>query len=92
MWQTISNALDFKRSAAAAVAAPRIHHQHLPDKVFIEEDSITKDTDGKLKALGYSLDFAASPREFGAANAIERTPLGWDGAADPRGGGAAMGD
>ena len=92
VWQTISNALDFKRTAAAAVAAPRIHHQHLPDKVFIEEDSITKDTDGKLKALGYSLDFAASPREFGAANAIERTPLGWDGAADPRGGGAAMGD
>ena len=92
VWQTLSNALDFKRTAAAAVAAPRIHHQHLPDKVFVEEDSITKDTDGKLKALGYMLDFSASTREFGAANAIERTPQGWDGAADPRGGGAAMGD
>jgi gamma-glutamyltranspeptidase/glutathione hydrolase len=92
VWQTLSNALDFKRTAAAAVAAPRIHHQHLPDKVFIEEDSITKETDGKLRALGYTLDFSASTREFGAANAIERTSLGWDGAADPRGGGAAMGD
>ncbi len=92
VWQTLSNALDFKRSAAAAVAAPRIHHQHLPDKVFIEEDSITKDTDAQLGKLGYRLDFSASSREFGAANAIERTSAGWEGAADPRGGGAAMGD
>jgi len=92
VWQTISNALDFKRKADAAVALPRIHHQHLPDKVFIEEDSITKDTDTQLKALGYTTDYAQSPREFGAVNAIERTPTGWDGAADPRGGGAAMGD
>lgn len=92
VWQTLSNALDFKRAAAAAVAAPRIHHQHLPDKVFVEEDSITKDADAQLGKLGYTLDFSASSREFGAANAIERTPTGWEGAADPRGGGAAMGD
>jgi len=92
VWQTISNALDFKRKADAAVALPRIHHQHLPDKVFIEEDSITKDADTQLKALGYTTDYAQSPREFGAVNAIERTPNGWDGAADPRGGGAAVGD
>ncbi len=92
VWQTLSNAIDFKRSAAQAVAAPRIHHQHLPDKVFIEEDSITKDTADKLTSLGYAIDFAASTREFGAANAIERTGSGWEGAADPRGGGAAMGD
>ena len=92
VWQTLSNAIDFKRTVAAAVAAPRIHHQHLPDRVFIEEDSITKETDDKLKALGYTTDFSASTREFGAANAIERTSAGWEGAADPRGGGAAMGD
>lgn len=92
VWQTLSNALDFKKGAAAAVAAPRIHHQHLPDKVFVEPDSITKDADGALKQRGYALEFAASPREFGAANAIEKTAAGWEGAADPRGGGAAMGD
>jgi gamma-glutamyltranspeptidase/glutathione hydrolase len=92
VWQTLSNALDFKRPAAAAVAAPRIHHQHLPDKVFIEPDSITKETDDKLKSLGYAPEFSASAREFGASNAIERVGSGWEGAADPRGGGAAMGD
>ena len=92
VWQTISNALDFKNPAAAAVALPRVHHQHLPDKVFIEADSIDQATDTALKGLGYTLDYGASTREFGAVNAIERTATGWDGAADPRGGGAAMGD
>ena len=92
VWQTLSNAIDFKRNAAAAVAAPRIHHQHLPDKVFVEGDSISKETDAKLKEIGYTLEFSALAREFGASNAIERTSKGWEGAADPRGGGAAMGD
>ena len=92
VWQTISNAIDFKNKADAAVALPRVHHQNLPDKVFIEADSITSETDAKLKALGYSTDYSQVPREFGAVNAIERTATGWDGAADPRGGGAAMGD
>ncbi|CAN5920424.1 gamma-glutamyltransferase [soil metagenome] len=92
VWQTISNAIDFKKTADAAVALPRVHHQHLPDKVFVEGDSITGATDARLKSLGYTLEFNAAPREFGAVTAIERTAKGWDGAADPRGGGAAMGD
>lgn len=92
VWQTLSNVIDFGKHADAAVALPRIHHQHLPDKVFVEEDSITKDTDDKLKSMGYATDFSQAPRQFGAANAIVRTPTGWEGAADPRGGGAAMGD
>jgi gamma-glutamyltranspeptidase/glutathione hydrolase len=92
VWQTISNVLDFHRTAAQAVALPRVHHQHLPDKVFVEEDSISADTDKQLKAAGYATDFSQSPRSFGAASAIVRTTTGWEGAADPRGGGAAMGD
>jgi len=92
VWQTLSNVLDFHKSAAAAVALPRIHHQHLPDKVFVEEDSVTEDTDKQLKALGYATDFTQAPRSFGAASVIVRTQSGWEGAADWRGGGAAMGD
>jgi gamma-glutamyltranspeptidase len=42
--------------------------------------------------MGYALELGVPAREFGAASAIVRTPSGWDGAADPRGGGAAMGD
>ncbi|MBA3464063.1 MAG: gamma-glutamyltransferase [Deltaproteobacteria bacterium] len=91
VWQTISNVLDFKKPVAAAVALPRVHQQHLPDKLFVEDDSVTKETDDKLKALGYATDYTQGTR-FGAANAIVRTATGWEGAADPRGGGAAMGD
>lgn len=92
VWQTLSNVVDFGKTVDVAVALPRIHHQHLPDKVFVEPDSIDRETADKLKASGYTLEFAASAREFGAANAIVRTPAGWAAAADPRGGGAAMGD
>ncbi len=92
VWQTMSNVLDFARPVDAAVALPRIHHQHLPDKVFVEPKSLTKAAADELAKAGYQLDWRPSAREFGAANAIVRTPNGWAGAADPRGGGAAMGN
>lgn len=92
VWQTMSNVLDFARPADAAVALPRVHHQHLPDKVFVEPLSLTKEAAEALDKAGYKLDWRASAREFGAANAIVRTADGWEAAADPRGGGAAMGD
>jgi gamma-glutamyltranspeptidase len=41
--------------------------------------------------MGYKIEWK-EPRNFGAANAIERVPGGWQGAADPRDGGAAAGD
>ncbi len=88
VWQTISNVIDFGMAPAAAVAAPRVHHQHLPDEVDIEADAITRDVGDKLRAAGYKLVGGV----YGAANAIVRTSDGWQGAVDPRGGGAAIGD
>lgn len=90
VWQTLSNVIDFGKPADEAVALPRIHHQHLPDKVFVEADAIDRATADTLRADGYTLEFDV--RGLGAANAIVRTPTGWAGAADPRRGGAAMGD
>jgi gamma-glutamyltranspeptidase/glutathione hydrolase len=90
VWQTLSNVIDFGKPVDEAVALPRIHHQHLPDKVFVEGDAIDRATADKLRADGYTLEF--NVRGLGAANAIVRTPTGWAGAADPRRGGAAMGD
>ncbi len=92
VWQVLSNVIDFGMTADAAVAAPRIHHQHLPDEVVVEDGAITKPTDDALTAAGYALKFTSRDRGVAAANAIVRTPTGWQGAADPRGGGAAMGD
>ena len=92
VWQVISNVIDFGMPVAQAIAAPRFHHQHLPDDISFEEDSITADTAKQLESAGYKLTFGKGERVFGAANAIVRTKDGWQGAADPRGGGAAVGD
>jgi gamma-glutamyltranspeptidase/glutathione hydrolase len=92
VWQTISNVIDFARHADVAVAEPRVHHQHLPDVVFVEASALDKPGDEALRAMGYELSWGQSRRAFGAITAIVRTASGWDGASDPRGGGAAIGD
>ncbi|MGE0550862.1 MAG: gamma-glutamyltransferase [Kofleriaceae bacterium] len=92
VWQTISNVIDFGNRAGNAVALQRFHHQHLPDAVFIEPEAIDEETDEKLHALNYTIKWGQSRREFGAVTAIVRTPDGWEGTSDPRGGGAALGD
>jgi len=92
VWQTLSNVIDFGDHADLAVANPRIHQQDLPDKLFVEQAAIDETTDASLHNLGHDLMWGQSPREFGAVNAIVRSEHGWDGAADPRGGGAAVGD
>jgi gamma-glutamyltranspeptidase/glutathione hydrolase len=92
VWQTLSNVIDFGLPVDAAIAAPRIHHQHLPDDVKVEPDALTRDVDEALRGMGYTLDWSLTAREFAPTNAIAKTANGWQGAADPRGGGAAMGD
>jgi gamma-glutamyltranspeptidase / glutathione hydrolase len=92
VWQTISNVIDFARHADLAVAAPRVHHQHLPDVVYIEPSALDQAGDEGLRAKGYTLQWGQPRRAFGAITAIVRGDAGWDGASDPRGGGAASGD
>lgn len=95
VWQTISNVIDFGQGVGAAVASPRVHHQHLPDSLYVEAEAIDEGADRDLRAMGHALDWSRSPREFGAVTAIVRAPgakAGWEGSSDPRGGGAALGD
>jgi gamma-glutamyltranspeptidase/glutathione hydrolase len=92
VWQAISNVVDFGMAPDAAIAAPRFHHQHLPDDVVLENESITREVADELTARGYKLVWNKPGRIFGAANAIVRTKDGWAGAADPRGDGRALGD
>ena len=40
VWQAISNVVDFGMPVGAAIAAPRVHHQHLPDEISVEDDAI----------------------------------------------------
>jgi len=91
VWQTISNVIDFGKGAAQAVDEPRVHHQHLPDTLYVESLSIDGPTETDLRGRGYKLDWGSD--FFGSVTAIVRTKGGgWEGAADPRGGGKAQGD
>jgi gamma-glutamyltranspeptidase/glutathione hydrolase len=50
--QVIVNVLDYRMDVAAAVAAPRLHHQWLPDDVRIER-GFAEETIAALKAKGH---------------------------------------
>jgi gamma-glutamyltranspeptidase / glutathione hydrolase len=78
--QVIVNVLDYQMDVAAAVAAPRLHHQWLPDEVRIER-GFTEATLEALKARGHHI---VEPMGQTSANSIEVTPAGLLGAPDPR--------
>ncbi|MHB0770684.1 gamma-glutamyltransferase [Bradyrhizobium sp. 5.13L] len=78
--QVIVNVLDHKMDVAAAVAAPRLHHQWLPDEVRVER-GFPDDVLSELKAMGH---LTVEPMGQTSANSILVTPNGPLGAADPR--------
>jgi gamma-glutamyltranspeptidase / glutathione hydrolase len=78
--QVIVNVLDYHMDVAAAVAAPRLHHQWLPDEVRIEH-GFAEDTLAGLRAKGHR---AIEPMGQTSANSIAVTPNGLLGAPDPR--------
>lgn len=78
--QVIVNVLDYRMDVAAAVAAPRLHHQWLPDVVRIER-GFTEDTLAALRAKGHQV---VEPLGQTSANSIAVTPNGLLGAPDPR--------
>jgi gamma-glutamyltranspeptidase/glutathione hydrolase len=83
--QVIVNVLDYKMDIAEAVAAPRLHHQWLPDEVRIER-GFAPDAIAALKAMGH---IVVEPLGQTSANSIALTPTGVMGAPDPRTRGAA---
>jgi gamma-glutamyltranspeptidase/glutathione hydrolase len=78
--QVIVNVLDYHMDVAAAVAAPRLHHQWLPDEVRIEQ-GFADDTLNALRAKGHRV---VGPMGQTSANSIAVTTNGWLGAPDPR--------
>jgi gamma-glutamyltranspeptidase/glutathione hydrolase len=78
--QVIVNVLDYKMDVAAAVAAPRLHHQWLPDEVRTER-GFSEETLAALRAKGHRvLDQLGQT----SANSIAVNDHGFFGAADPR--------
>lgn len=78
--QVIVNVLDYHMDVASAVAAPRLHHQWLPDEVRIEH-GFPDDVIAGLRAKGHTL---IEPLGYSSANSIAVTPDGLFGAPDPR--------
>jgi gamma-glutamyltranspeptidase/glutathione hydrolase len=78
--QVIVNVLDYGMDVAAAVAAPRLHHQWLPDEVRIER-GFTEDTLAALRDRGHHL---VQPLSQTSANSIALTANAIIGAPDPR--------
>jgi gamma-glutamyltranspeptidase / glutathione hydrolase len=78
--QVILNVIDHQMNVAEAVAAPRIHHQWMPDIVFAER-GLSPDTLRLLEARGHAI--ITTPTS-GSANSIMVTTEGLAGAADPR--------
>lgn len=83
--QVIVNVLDYKMDVAAAVTAPRLHHQWLPDEVRVEH-GFPDDVLFELKAMDHLI---VEPMGQTSANSILVTPNGPLGAPDPRTRGAA---
>jgi gamma-glutamyltranspeptidase/glutathione hydrolase len=82
--QVIVNVLDYGMDVAAAVAAPRLHHQWLPDEVRVEH-GFAEDTLSALRAKGHRV---VEPLGQSSANSIMVTANGVFGAPDPRSRGA----
>lgn len=84
-WEVISNILDFGMTVGGAMSAPRMHHQHLPDEIALEQDGFDPQVQKALEKLGHRLTFFAVPKSgWTVAATIARRDAVWHGMADPR--------
>lgn len=88
VFQVISSVVDHGMTLPEALAAPRMHHQALPDRIQLEEGGYSAEVMAALRALGHRVETRSY---MGDVQAIIRIDAGWLGASDPRrgGGGAA---
>lgn len=85
--QVLLDTLERRTPLGEAIAAGRVHHQHLPDEVCVERGGFGAEVVRRLESLGHRV---AERRHVGIVHAIGRAGDGLVGAADPRGYGAAV--
>ena len=86
--QVISNIVDFGLPVGAAVHAPRIHHQHLPDVLYYEAGGLDTATVRALERMGHTVEARGA---IGSGPAILWNGVAWTAVPDPRTGGLAAG-
>ncbi len=81
--QLVLNTVDFDMDIREAVAAPRIHHQWLPDRIRIEGDGVADEVAEALRDMGHEVQVTGTQ---GSANSIGIDPATGEriGAPDPR--------
>ena len=98
--QTIMNVVDHGMNVVQAVHAPRVHHQHLPDRILFEYRGLPEATVRALEALGHTVEERdpGPPDAYftggmsGDVQLIMVMPDGsLEGWSDPRRGGMALG-
>ncbi|MGX9461465.1 gamma-glutamyltransferase [Shewanella sp. A14] len=83
--QMIMNVIDHHLNIAEATAAARMHHQWLPDFIWVEH-TLNRDTISILEAKGHKIKIQNS---IGSTQSIMMTEQGLYGASDPRRAGSA---
>ncbi len=97
--QVLINVLDHNMTLSQAVAAPRFHHQWMPDRIIHEPFAFSPDTLTLLEGKGHrafrSLNAPGYLRGLGCADSVMWGKVGdrlmFQGVSDPRGDGGAAG-
>ena len=87
---TILNTVDFGMDVQQAVAAPRYHHQWVPDRVAAEPLLSPEVVEG-LRERGHEVEVETYPWSSAQAIAVDPVTGLFLGGSDPRGDGAALG-
>lgn len=87
VYHVISNYIDHHMTLADAIAAPRLHHQALPDRIQLEAGGFSEAVIDSLKAMGHQIRLGGG----GDVQGIARVGKMWQGVSDPRLGGGPSG-
>ncbi|MGN6307147.1 MAG: gamma-glutamyltransferase [Mesorhizobium sp.] len=68
--EAILNVVDHRMDIQEAIDAPRVHHQWLPDTLYVEPHGLSPDTLKLLDGMGYHLDTGEDGGTWGQAAGI----------------------
>jgi len=87
--QALLNVLLFEMHADEAVREPRLHHQWLPDAVYVETHGPRSEVlEAAMRGLGHEIRERV---DIGSVQLIRRVPGGYQAVSDPRKGGEPAG-